>query len=361
MSHYGSEDAGAEFETEVLLAYLPSLLGSKGYVEDVNVSVDRVVQLTRRRSDPQRAFKALFLRWLSLLARGTVDVAHHFSENLRDLVAQCDSEVAEMMHQRMLGTTHMFRGEFDAASEALEYFEENYNESSHGLAMSEFGVTDNYSTVQCCRICIAALRGDASLSRDLQEMTAANAAMLGLPHNRCHVLAYGGACAAALVGDWSTMMAYSQQLEKLAREHGLPFWLATASMYRGIGYVLEGAPRRGQEAFDAGVGWFREQGSSFLQPTFRVMYESASAEAGLLGSTAALHALDGQLDDGERWVRPEILRLRGLDAIRCDDTATGRELLTTALELAQTQKTLANAERIEADVLAAVDPVCEAN
>lgn len=353
LSQFDDAMTSEEFEVEVLLAFLPTLLGSDGYVSAATASVNRVVELTARRNDPEPAFKALFLRWLDQLSSGGVDVAHGFAQELLGLAGQVSSETTPLLIDRMMGSTHMFRGELAEADRALERFARNFDADRHAAALSEYGATDNNTTVQCCRICVAALRGDRERSRALQASTIAQAEAMGRVHNLCHVLAYGGALGSGLLQDWDAMTRSVRRLQSVASEHDLPFWLADVDLFLGIEAVRVGDYGRGSALFDRGTDWFFEHGAGFLLPTFKVLYVSAAGVGA--NDPLELEVLDGGLDDGERWVRAELWRLRAGEELRLGHTAIGLDFLERSIALAKVQGAHMLVERSSA-MLAGVSP-----
>ena len=332
-----------EFETEVLLAFLPTLMSSDGYVSAATVSVNRVVELTAKRSQPDQAFNALFLRWLGHLGRGQIDVAHGLGLEMKMLAAQIATDISSLLIDRMMGTTHMFRGELAAASDALERFASLYDPSRHAAALSEYGATDNYTTVQCCRICVAVLMGDLETPGSLQLATAAEAEKLGRIHNLCHVLAYGGALGSALHLDWDGMARYTDRLDDISSTQELPFWQAAVSFFRGIEAAHSGDVAGGRERFEAGVQWCTGQGVGFLLPTLKLVFASAAGIEAVDPTEFA--SIDANLRDGERWLRPELLRLWADQLFRHGATANGTALLVQSVELAQKQGAVILAER----------------
>jgi class 3 adenylate cyclase len=350
LPEFAGAPAAEEFEVEVLLAFLPALMGSDGYISAATGSVNRVVELTTKRSLPDQAFNAMFLRWLDQLARGNIDLAHGLGLEMGPLAEQFSNDIASLLIDRMMGTTHMFRGELAAASEALERFARRYEPALHAGTLSEYGATDNHTTVQCCRICVSVLMGRLEDARRLQQETVAEAEQLGRVHNLCHVLAYGGAIGSALQQDWTAMARYLHQLNELAGPHELPFWEAAVSFLRGIEAAHEGDPIRGRAIFDVGADWFTRNGSGFLLPTFRVLFASATAASAMHDSSDdavaneatrnnpdELVRMDAGLNGGERWVRSELLRLRAVEALRDGYAQSAATVLEQAVTLAREQ------------------------
>jgi len=343
VSQFADVQAAEEFEIEVLLAFLPTLMSSDGYVSAATASVNRVVALTAKRSQPEQAFNALFLRWLDQLGRGNIDIAHGFGLEVQALADQLSTEVASLLIDRMMGSTYMFRGELAAASDALERFARLYSKDRHAIALSEYGATDNYTTVQCCRICVAVLMGDLETARALQNSTVAEAERLGRIHNLCHVLAYGGAIGSELKHDWAALTRYLKRLDGVASAYELPFWKAAVHFLRGIEAAQGGNPARGRAIFDLGADWFAANGAGFLLPTFRVLFASAAGVGA--NDPVELARIDASMKDGERWLRPDLLRLQAGENLHNCHTEGGLALLEQSISLAQEQGAVTLAER----------------
>ena len=331
-------DTADAFEADALLGYLPSLIGAEGYGAHVTHSINRAVALTEARGAPAQAFAALFLRWISLLARGDIDVAHTFAARLEGLVARTETAVERLAFLRMLGSTGMFRGNLNAASGWLDAFVRQYRPDIHAEGLAAFGATDNFTTVQCCRICIAALRGDVIGSQSIRDETIDTAENLGRVHNLGHVLGYGSAFSSALQYDWDNVVTAATRLEALATQYSLPFWQALSDLHLGMADVADGQRGPGLRRFDRGRDWCRNQGVGFLLPSFHVLCAGADWHRGegRIGLDA-LSDLDTALDDGERWLRPELLRLRALAAARLGQNSFAGLLLARAVSLAQEQ------------------------
>ena len=342
-----------EFEIATLLAQLPCTIGSAGYVDSVAAPVARVVELTRSREDPGPAFRAMFLRWIQYLAHGQVDLAHDFGQGLSDLAVQIDDPVARLVHDRMTGSTALFRGDLDDAEAALERFVATHRPDEHGEGLAQYGATDNWTTVQCCRIALAGLRGDADRRDALLRPAMSQAEARKDPHNLCHAIAYGGAVSAALLGDHDAFRAHAAQLARLAERHELPFWDATATIFRAVVDVLDGDGARGHDRFFEGAAWFADVGAGFLLPTFRVVYASAAAlRPSTMLDAELLRLLHQSLADGERWVEPEIVRLRGVRAAMDGHDDQAVSLLQAADRLAVAQGSWSVRGRIAASITA---------
>jgi len=100
---------------------------------------------------------------------------------------------------------------------------------------------------------------------------------------------------------------------------------------------------RGRAMFDLGTEWLTRNGVGFLLPSFRVMLASAAGPGS--NDPLELDLLDASLDDGERWVRSELWRLRAGEELRRGNTAHGIELLERGIALAQGQGALLLVER----------------
>lgn len=331
--------AAEDFEASTLLKLLPSLFGSVGYVSAASSAIDRAVELTQARSNPDQAFSALFMRWIEHLSCGAIDVAHAFSLRLRPLVQQANREIEPLVFNRMLGSTHMFRGELAKSSIALENFVANYRDELHYEAMGSYGITDNYTTVQCCRVCVAILTGDVERGNALRESMIKEAENLGRMHNLCHAIAFGGAYSAALQLDWPKVGRFANRLLALATQNDLPFWISIAGFFLAMEKQAKGEDEAASEHFNKALVWSRQSGAGFLIPSFMILRASARLANSQFPDKFddELTEIDTMLQDGERWLRAELLRLRAIAVAKRGKTEFARMLLQRSAEVARSQ------------------------
>ena len=135
--------------------------------------------------------------------------------------------------------------------------------------------------------------------------------------------------------------AHAQALLALAREHGMPLWLAHATFF--VGWVNWWAGiRDGEAGMREGLRLLRDNNIRVLEPLFGALMAEIEANAG--DTQAGLATIDAQLatvgKTGEEWFLGEIHRIRGEILLKCETANTGpaKEAFLAAIAIAQQQK-----------------------
>lgn len=303
-------DWSDQFEADTLLALFPALIGAKGYRAAGEDVLGRINALIERTGGSQRVFSTMFFRWIDICVQGDIDAGHEFAVGLADIARSDPTGLHALVLDRMLGSSHMFRGEFDDARQYLDRFLATYDPDLHAEPLRPFGATDNHATVLCCIAAIEAFTGTPENTRAATAAALASARASEMTHTLCHTLTFGAAFPAAIRRDWGAFRDHASELKQLAQSRQLAFWLVYARMLTGIGDIAAGRVDEGQAEFDYGSRVLGEQGFEFLQPTFRVIHAMAEETARRDGPSGDLAALERAVRSGERWMLPECLRLK---------------------------------------------------
>jgi tetratricopeptide (TPR) repeat protein len=124
-----------------------------------------------------------------------------------------------------------------------------------------------------------------------------------------------------------------------AQEMGFSFWEATGHLFRAGGLVEQGRWQEARDELVAGLPRFEAHGAGLGLPFYRGYLAEAylglgdmeQARAVLESATTAIEA------SGERFHEPEVLRLRGVLAMRTGDQAGARAHLERSITLARAQ------------------------
>lgn len=298
------------FEADTLLAMYPALIGAKGYRAAGEDVLGRINALIERTGGSQRVFSAMFFRWIDYSVQGDIDASYEFASGLAEIAEADPTGLHALVLDRMLGSSLMFRGEFQAARVHLERFLSAYDPAQHAEPMRLFGATDNHATVLCCVAAIDAFTAPNETTSQAIDRAIAAALQTEMTHTLCHTLTFGAAFPSAVSGDWLAFRDFSAWLARLAREKDLGFWVVYARMLTGIGRISEGNVEQGQEDFQQALAVLTNQGFMFLNPTFRTIHAMAEEAAGLSAPTADLRRLERDIRAGERWMLPICLRLQ---------------------------------------------------
>jgi class 3 adenylate cyclase/Cdc6-like AAA superfamily ATPase len=302
-----SAEWNLQFEADTLLALYPALVGVNGYVAANADVTTRLEELIPRLGGPERLLSSFFLRWLEMLAQGDIDTAHGFTFGVAGAFGPEGESSHELMIHRMLGSTHMFRGELEAAKIHLHSFLNKYRPEEHLDALRRFGATDNYVTVLCCIAAIAAFDDDNDYAQQARRRAIAAADASRHVHTLCHTLCFGAALPTGLRGEWEELAALHDRLSTIAQERQLVFWQCFARMIEGILIASRGDAAGGLLIFNKGHDDLQARGFQFMCPTFRLVL--AFACNGALPEDE-LAKLKVQLEAGERWGLPLLSALK---------------------------------------------------
>ena len=135
--------------------------------------------------------------------------------------------------------------------------------------------------------------------------------------------------------------AHAEALIDLAREHGLPLWLARGTFYLGWARWCAGE-REGEVGMRRGFAQLRDMEVRLFEPLLGSALAEVEAEAGQV--EVGLATLDAQLatieQTGERWFEAEIYRLRGEFLLRRlqSDATPAESAFMRAIEIARSQQ-----------------------
>lgn len=304
-------DWSRQFEADTLLALYPSVTGAFGYLPAGNELSARLATVSAGVGGADRVLAALFVQWIDRLVQGDIDGAHDLVVGLSPMMLAGNQDLHALVMHRLVGSTHMFRGEFPEARLHLSAFIEGYRPEDHAEPLRAFGATENLSTVLSCIAAMEAITG-TSEGTDRAVAAALSAAQVtGHPHTLCHTLAFGAALPAAIRCDWSALATYGMRLSAIADSHELGFWRHFAAMIHGIGIAATGAVEAGRQRFADGHGALLQRGMRFMGPSFRFCLAQAT---GPNLDPAEIENLSRDLAKGERWLLPSV---RVLDAAMC--------------------------------------------
>jgi predicted ATPase len=174
----------------------------------------------------------------------------------------------------------------------------------------------------------------------LARSRAAVADARGLPLLASLALALAvGTIPVSLVGEGAVLGEWADQLVALASEHGLPFWGAIGTSYRGWVKVKNGDLAEGISLLRSGIAAFRGTGAELFPPYPVALLASACWVAGQIEESLTL--FDEGLRMVERaggcWFAAELNRQKGQLLLRLGNAMAAEELFRKALSIAAEQ------------------------
>ena len=324
---------------QLRVAYGNALIGARGYSapETVGAFVAARDSALGETAAPER-LAADYGLWVHSYVKGHLpSMRTHAATFLRDVEAMPSSSEAGIA-QRVLGTTHLFAGEYGKARHCLERALTLFEPGRDDDLALRFGQDAGVAAMLSLAI---ALWQAGELERAVSLVGGARARMAGLSHARTH--AYGimhGALFELMRGAFSQAAANASELSRLARDSGLDYWRPWGLFLGGLAKSDSGALADGLESMRDG-GELIEQFGLVFAPLVRLAIGEAEARAG--DCARAISTLNDALAlserTGHRTFDAELHRRRGECLLNTDRSspAPAEEAFQTAIAVAKQQ------------------------
>ena len=299
-------------------------------------SLNRGLALCQRFGEGPELFTVMLSLWRFNLSRNRMHDAKELAEKILNLSRLMNSEVAQAAAFCALGSTCLWRGQFDLACQHLEQAIAIYDRDiPRYLPMGQALVP---SRSQMSWALWMTGYSDQAQKRAAEALDLAT--RLGNPFSMAFTLMYTIALG-HFRGDYTDIRIRAESLLQIARENGFPYWSAVASMV--IGRVLVG-----EGNFDAGIIRMRDAMSTLQEVggelihsyAFTLLTESyLRAREPEKGLAAVAEALKGIEASGQRMHEAEIWRLRGeLLILRRGADTEAENSFQRALQIARLQQ-----------------------
>ena len=231
----------------------------------------------------------------------------------------------------------MFAGRFGASQSHLEAVLALYEPLAHDSLVRQVGFHPNeHATAWLGLVLLALGYPEQALARS----RAAVAEARGLPLLASLVLALAvGTILVSLVGEGTVPGRWADELVAVASEHGLPFWGAIGTSYRGWVKVKNGDVAEGISLLRNGTAAFRGTGAELFPPYPVALLAGACWIAGQIEESLTLfdEALRMVERAGECWFAAELNRQKGELLLQLGDPMAAEELFRKALSIAAEQ------------------------
>ena len=322
------------------VAYGNALIGARGYTA---AETAEAFAAARDSASGETAglerLAADYGLWAHSYVKGELSMRAHAAAFLRDAEARPRSPEAGVA-QRVLGTTHLFAGEYGEARDRLE----------RALALFEPGRDDDLALrfgqdagVAAMLYLAIALWQLGELERAVSLVGGARARVAGLSHVGTH--AYGimhEAIFEVMRGDFSQAAANASEMARLARDYDLDFWRPWGFFLEGLAKSESGAPADGIEDMRRG-GELIQQNGLLLAPLVKLGIGQTEARAGDFARAVATfdEALALSERTGHRTFDADLHRARGECLLMRDPSAPtqAEEAFQTAIDVARRQGT----------------------
>jgi predicted ATPase len=269
--------------------------------------------------------------------RGELDLAQLFDENLLRLSHQRNDSAGLVLGHHSSGRTLFFRGRFASSRWHQEEALRLYDPISQRSLVSQAGFDPRVGVLGYLGFALFCL---GFPEQALAQSNAAIAEAGILAHLPSLAVSLNlGARLLSLVGDNTALDERADQLVAVTTEQGFPYMRAVGDIYSGWAKVKNGDPTEGISLLRSGSTAFRATGAEAYGPHHASLLARAYEMAGQIYEAMTL--LDDALQiverTGERWLAPELYRLKGQLLLRQGHPEAAEELYRKALSVAGEQ------------------------
>jgi predicted ATPase len=327
-------------EMMIQSALATSLTWSRGPVPANAQAWRRARDLALRLEDKETQLQAAYGLWLYHLRSGRYAQALRHGKAMADLALQHRDQAALLTARRLIGTSHHFLGHHAEASIAMESMLDSYTRDERLGSRFRFGLDQRvagWAFLSRTRW----LMGNTNKARRAAQVAIDEAMALDHACTLCCALAEGSCTVAALAGDAEEVARVSQQLNRVAANHGLAFWGLYGSAFALWAKVCHDPHAVSFPELRSALETLQAHGfdpaySVFLSDFANAMLEQGHAED-------AAHLIDARLagdtTTGQLWNAPELMRVksRTLAETKSSRRSPRSVILQQALTLARVQ------------------------
>jgi DNA-binding response OmpR family regulator/class 3 adenylate cyclase/predicted ATPase len=291
-------------------------------------------------TDPSQKLTILYGIWACHYVRGEVakqtDAAAEFlgeAERHNDIAALC-------VAHRIIGTTHVTKGEFTAALPHLEQARALHDLQDHAPLQYQYG-QDVGAAALCYLSWTLWHLGSVDQASQVAADALKRAEQLSHPHTQVFTICHARGMIDIFRRSPQDIRSCANSVVSLCREHGLSHWMAFGRILEGWAAINEGETNHGIKLFRAGVAAWREAGARLWLPLFLALEAEVYAREGRIA--AALEVIEQAIgmseETGEHLCLAEILRVKAGLLSETDSAGDQVEiLLLKSLEIARTQQ-----------------------
>jgi class 3 adenylate cyclase/predicted ATPase len=340
-------------ELELLAALGPPLIALAGFAAEETVQVWRRVRaLSEGLDDRVMIFPALYGEWLYHAARAEHRPALGIAARFSDLAERNRAPGLRVIAHRITGVSQLCLGELAESRGNLEALLARYTRETHGELGLRYG-TDPAVSAHSFLSWVLWLQGATGQALDHRNRAIALAREIGHSHSLAHALGIGGCMLDCLRGDAASAEQLAEALLTLGREHSFPYWVAAGRAAQGWTLMRRGSPDAAAVLLEA-IELARQACMEEFRPFLLSMLAQAHAVAGR--PDLALKALDEAFErverSEERWIEPELHRMRGELLLQTGHAAAAEVSIRRAITLARAHGSRAWEQRATASLTA---------
>ena len=327
-----------ERELDLHVALTPVLVGTKGYsASDVKEAITRSQILAEQLNRADLFVPLLYGLWGFHFIRGEYKLAVSAAEQMEALGQTRGDDTALMLGHVYHAITRYCLAEYPTSITLLNKCHD-LSKPSHREACVGLTAEDPYVMALSWLATGLTTLGYADQGRERIAEAISTAHQLKQPYSRGFALVF--ACAVA----WSTGAAldekqYADELIALSTEHGFFYLLSFGHFHRGFALTALGQPREGLDAMAQSLSMFQAIGAVCCTPWIFVVQADAYAKLDQPQEafTSLANAAQTIASTDERFIEPELHRIRGELLTRAGDTVAAEHNYHLALAEAQKQ------------------------
>jgi predicted ATPase len=289
-----------------------SLMYTTGPARETGAAWATTLELAEELQDNDYQLRALWGLWAGHMNNGEFRRALRLADRFGTLATKASDPADPLIGDRMLGASLHFLGEQTRAREYIERMLERYVSPPNRSDVVRFQF-DQRVTARITLSRVLWLQGFAE-----QAMRTVNSAIddaLAIQHtlSLCNALAQAACPLAIATGDLEAAARFTTMLVVHTAQHGADVWQTYGRCFNGMLLIKRDGLRVGLPLLGAAVDELRN--ARFVQ--YYTAFLAALAE-GLIGAGPAVRGLAvvdealAQSDNSEeRWILPELLRLKG--------------------------------------------------
>jgi predicted ATPase len=329
------------YELDFNLALGAAIMARFGYAApEVAAVYERALDLCRQLGSTNRMFQALSNLAGYYMARAEYRTAHNLGEEMQQIALRTGATTRVLWSHLILGQSLAFMGDYTSAAFHLQQMVDQYDPerrrgSTRFSAIQDFGV----SAQAFLGVTVWALgEPDRALALGLESLRTARA--IDHPFSEAFALHWTGIIH-YLRGEYDVCLRMAEETLALAQQKNFALFLWLGRVWEGRARVQLGdASDTVLDLIRDGMSAYRASGAEFGVPFFLAGLAETLLQAGRIDEAAA--ALDDawalMAKTGERWLEPELIRLRGDVAAAQGDAPVAEGHYRDGLSLASARK-----------------------
>lgn len=288
--------------------------------------------------------RALWGLWTVCVTGGEHRTGLSLANEFAQLAKEASDSEALLVGGRLIGTSHHFLGEQEAARRHIERMLDRSTSVSNPSEIIRFQCNQSIAA-RSYLAKVLWLQGYPEQALEALEHTISDARATSHSHSLCYALASGACPIAFFVGDLLVAERYVTMLLDHTVTHRLALWTKMGRGFKGTLLIRRGDLSAGVQLLRAAIDELHQAGYVLYHTAFLAELAQGLANGGeiSLGLTTISEALAQAIRNNELWCMPELLRVKGEIALL--ESASGvetvaEECFAESLDLARQQKAL---------------------